>query len=186
MIRLGDAIQSQTNKLAQGNDASRLAKRIAEVHAMFADAAQALYHENAVEVLSHVNAVYIKDEEGQKTLSLYVDDGSFRWDLYNQQHFLMLWLKERHGEQIDVVKTYPSRLGMRKRHPFQGEKPLDDQRKRVKKTLTRQEREHIERTAEDIADPWLRRRFIDAMAASLQHEFQHEAEHDLTRNSKND
>ena len=168
LIRLGDEIRSQANQLARGNDASRLARRIAEVHAMFADAAQALYHENAPEVLSHVNAVYIKNESGQKTLSLYIDDGSFRWDLYNQQHFLMLWLKERHGEQIDVVKTYPSRLGMRDRHPFKTANSLDDQRKVAKKTITQGEREHIEKTAQSIADPWLKRRFIEAMTASLE------------------
>ena len=121
------------------DDMARIAYRASQVQQEFKEAIEHLYREHAPLVLSHVNAVYILDgnpaEDGairkgirtqsrqkqsspEKTLVVYLDDGSFRADIHSQQHFIMLWLNERYGEGIEHFKAYPSRMGMRKKHPY--------------------------------------------------------------------
>ena len=59
-----------------------IARRAAEVRTMWKDAIEYVYKENAPYVLDHVNAVYIKEEEGIRSLYVYMDDGNFRSDVH--------------------------------------------------------------------------------------------------------
>lgn len=127
MKKIGGEISLLSSRLANADQNARIARRAAEVRAMFKDALEHIYKEHAAYVLEHVNAVYIKNEkrpasqdEGDtyKALYIYMDDGNFRSDVHSQQHFILLWLKEKYGEDIEVFKTYPSRMGMKERHPY--------------------------------------------------------------------
>ena len=127
MKKIGGELSYLSARLGGSDSDARIARRTAEVQAMFKDALEHIYKEHAAFVLEHVNAVYIKNEkrsgaesEGDtyKALYIYMDDGNFRSDVHSQQHFILLWLKEKYGEDIEVFKTYPSRMGMKERHPY--------------------------------------------------------------------
>lgn len=127
MRKLGSEVSLLSMRLGNADPNARVARRAAEVQAMFKEAIEHIYKENAGYVLDHVNAVYIKREQRPgsedendcyKALYIYMDDGNFRSDVHSQQHFILLWLKEKHGEDIEVFKTYPSRMGMKDRHPY--------------------------------------------------------------------
>ena len=123
------------------NELARIAFRTAQVQQRFKEAVESIYHNQADLVLSHVNAVYITTEKQPfkrktaaealtrasenkqtesltKSLIVYMDDSSFRSDIHNQQHFIILWLNSHYGEEIETFKTLPSRQGMRQKHPY--------------------------------------------------------------------
>lgn len=171
MKRLGGEIARVTGAWGSKDDASRIARRAAEVQSMFKAALEHLYKEKAGFVLEHVNAVYIKKEQhGErsfKALYVYMDDGNFRSDVHSQQHFIMLFLKDRYGEDIELFKTYPSRMGMKNRHPYasfsEDAAALASAKPSV--PLSEGEVEELERLAAVIEDACLRKRFSAAAKA---------------------
>ncbi|WP_165052719.1 MULTISPECIES: hypothetical protein [unclassified Adlercreutzia] len=179
MRKLGSELSAVTGGLSSTDQAARIARRAAQVQAMFKAAIEHIYKENARYVLEHVNAVYIKKEpvgapEAGKTvrsLLIYMDDGSFRSDVHSRQHLIMLLLKERYGEEIEVFKTFPSRFNMRNRHPYASRE--QDERANAPASaapplpLTEHERARVSRASAGIEDPRLRARFEHAMEASL-------------------
>ena len=141
-----------------------IARRAAKVRTMWKDAVEYVYKENAPYVLEHVNAVYIKEEDGVRSLYVYMDDGNFRADVHCRQHLIMLRLHERFGERIDVFKTYPSRFDMRKRHPYRDE--LKGEAKPMRSVpLSPEERADVARTVATVEDLQVRRALEKAMAA---------------------
>lgn len=171
MKRLGGEVARITGALGSRNDEARIARRAAEVQTMFKAALEHIYKDKARFVLDHVNAVYIKREErGESTfkaLYVYMDDGNFRSDVHSQQHFIMLFLRERYGEDIELFKTYPSRMGMKNRHPYAPSAEELAQMERVRPSIPLDERERaaLDEMASVIEDPRLRRRFTAAARA---------------------
>lgn len=183
MEHLGNVLMHEKRRLQALDPEGRLARRIAEVNAMFKDAVEHLYKENASLVLAHVNAVYIKYENdapskdsaegeenketrGRKMLMVYMDDGSFRSDIHSQQHFILLWLKKNYGEDIEIFKTFPSRFGMRNRHPFGDRDSLKASEKpAIPIPLTFEEKASALQLASKVEDPNLREVFLRAMVA---------------------
>lgn len=176
MKKLGGELARLSRAIGSADDASRLARRAAEVQAMFKDAIQHIYKQNASYVLDHVNAVYIKrekrpgsqdDSDTFKALYVYMDDGNFRSDVHSQQHFILLLLRERYGEEIELFKTYPSRMGMKSRHPYaEAAEEMREQARRTRSIpLTEHELGEVEALAERIEDPMLRRKFTRAAVA---------------------
>ena len=139
-----------------------IARRAAEVRTMWKDAIEYVYKENAPYVLEHVNAVYIKEEEGIRSLYVYMDDGNFRSDVHCRQHLIILRLHERFGERIDEFKTYPSRFDMRKRHPYREECGRKEVTSRVVPLLPAELFE-VEQTVSSVEDEAVRRALEKAM-----------------------
>lgn len=171
MKRLGGEIARVTGAWGSKSDAARIARRAAEVQAMFKAALEHIYKDKACFVLDHVNAVYIKKEERAgsvfKALYVYMDDGNFRSDVHSQQHFIVLFLRERYGEEIELFKTYPSRMGMKNRHPYASSSEELARLERVRPSIPLDEREcaALDEMAAVIEEPRLRRRFIAAARA---------------------
>lgn len=168
MKRLGGEVARITGALGSRSDEARIARRAAEVQSMFKAALEHLYKDKAGFVLDHVNAVYIKREQrGEssfKALYVYMDDGNFRSDVHSQQHFIMLFLRERYGEEIELFKTYPSRMGMKARHPYAPSAEEAQRRASVCPSVPLDEKEsaELERLASVIEDPRLKKRFTAA------------------------
>ena len=97
MARIGKEMARLFSSLPT-DEKTLIARRAAEVRTMWKDAIEYVYKENAPYVLDHVNAVYIKEEEGIRSLYVYMDDGNFRSDVHCRQHLIMLRLHERFGE----------------------------------------------------------------------------------------
>jgi len=173
MRTLGSELHALSMRLGNADSNARIARRAAEVQAMFKDALEHVYRESAPYVLDHVNAVYIKNEMrtgaqegegGYKALYVYMDDGNFRSDVHSQQHFILLWLKERYGEDIEVFKTFPSRMGMKERHPYAriSAQAREKQGKAPSIALSDDEMEEVKAQGELIEDPRLKEAFIKA------------------------
>ena len=63
MARIGKEMARLFSSLPT-DEKTLIARRAAEVRTMWKDAIEYVYKENAPYVLDHVNAVYIKEEEG--------------------------------------------------------------------------------------------------------------------------
>lgn len=173
MKKIGGELSALSAYLGNAGSNARIARRAAEVHAMFKDALEHVYKEAAPYVLDHVNAVYIKnekrpgaqtEEDSYKALYVYMDDGNFRSDVHSQQHFILLWLKEKYGEDIEVFKAYPSRMGMKERHPYaQASAEARERQRRARSIpLSDDEMAEVEAQGELIEDPRLKEAFIKA------------------------
>lgn len=173
MRKISGELYALSARLGNSDSNARIARRAAEVHAMLKDALEHVYRENAPYVLDHVNAVYIKNEkkpgcrEGEgnyKALYIYMDDGNYRSDVHSQQHFILLWLKERYGEDIDVFKTLPSRMGMKERHPYAqiAAHAREKQGRLPSVPLNAEEMEEVRAQGDLIEDPRLKEAFIKA------------------------
>lgn len=169
MKNLKGELSRLTYAISSSDDVSRVAHRTAQVHAMFKEAIEYVYKANAHYVLEHVNAVYIKKEEGsgRKALYVYMDDVNFRSDVHSQQHFILLMIKNRFGEDIDVFKTYPSRMGMKERHPYAEhvEKTRGKGQVASSVPLTEKEMEEVEIQGSLIEDERVKKAFIRASKA---------------------
>lgn len=188
MRTLSSELSAVTGALSSADQAARIARRAAQVQAMFKDAIEHIYKENACYVLEHVNAVYIKKEpiggpesgKTVRTLMIYMDDSSFRSDVHSRQHLIMLLLKERYGEDIEAFKTFPSRFNMRNRHPYASRERVDfasassaasaSASSAQPLPLTESERARVQRAAAAIEDSHLRARFERAMETSMSQE----------------
>ena len=91
MARIGKEMARLFSSLPT-DEKTLIARRAAEVRTMWKDAIEYVYKENAPYVLDHVNAVYIKEEEGIRSLYVYMDDGNFRSDVHCRQHLIRLSL----------------------------------------------------------------------------------------------
>lgn len=169
MKKLGFEVRRVTSGLAARDDSSRVARRAAEVQALWKDALQQLYKENAPYMLQHTNAVYIKKENGSKHLIVYMDDGAARSDIHCQQHFILTWLQEMHGEKVDVFKILPSRFDMRNRHPYETteDKTAESPRKTTLRALSEKEKEEVERVSSTVENESVRRALRKAMSAEM-------------------
>lgn len=146
------------------DDQARIARRAAKVQAMWKDAIEHVYKDVAPYVLEHVNAVYVKEENGTRSLMVYMDDGDFRSDVHCRQHLILLYLKQRYGEEIREFKTFPARFDMRKRHPYKVEEaPLREKVKSV--PLTDKEKAQVAQACAPIDNLALRRALEKAMTA---------------------
>ena len=174
MKKLSAELKKVSSRLNGKDDSSRLARRVAEVHALWKDAVEQLYKGNTPYVLKHTNGVCIKKENGLTYLTVYMDDGGVRSDVHCQQHFILTWIEQVHGEKIDVFKTLPARFDMRNRHPYlEGMESSGDscasgaKGRKSQETLSPQEEKKVLDTASSIEDPRLRHALEKAMSADL-------------------
>lgn len=169
MRNLKGELSRLTYAMTSSDDASRIAHRTAQVHAMFKEAIEHIYKANAHYVLEHVNAVYIKREEGsqRKALYVYMDDGNFRSDVHSQQHFILLFIKNRYGEDIEVFKTFPSRMGMKDRRPYADVVEKMQGKKQVSTSIPLSESElsEVSRQGSLIEDERVKKAFMRASQA---------------------
>ena len=164
MKKLGQELERISSRFPT-DEKTLIARRAAKVQAMWKDSIEHVYKEVAPYVLDHVNAVYIKEENGVRTLMAYMDDGDFRSDVHCRQHLIMLRMKERFGEEIEAFKTFPSRFDMRKRHPFAREHDVVSRETTKTVPLSADERAEIDNVCAPIEDTALRRALERAMVA---------------------
>ena len=178
MKSLSDEMRLLTLHLGASDEKSRIAQRAAQVQVMFQEAIEHLYGAGAREVLSHVNAVYIMEDphavpkksaggKRPRLLLIYMDDGTFRSDIHNQQYFLLPWFQKTYGEALDGLRTFPSRSGMRLRHPY-AELTRDDSTEPqavAKRKLSAEEKQEAKRLCMTVQNADLRRSLYRAMVA---------------------
>lgn len=164
MKRLGQELERMSSRFPT-DEKTLIARRAAKVQAMWKDSIEHVYKDVAPYVLEHVNAVYIKDEDGVRTLMVYMDDGDFRSDVHCRQHLILLRMKERFGEEVEAFKTFPSRFDMRKRHPFAREEDVVSRETTKSVPLSDKERAEVDSACAPIEDATLRRALARAMTA---------------------
>ena len=164
MKKLGQELEKISSRFPT-DEKTLIARRAAKVQAMWKDAIEHVYKEVAPYVLDHVNAVYITDDGGVRTLMVYMDDGDFRSDVHCRQHLIMLRMRERFGEEVEAFKTFPSRFDMRKRHPFSAENAVVSRETTVSVPLSAAERAEVDAACAPIEDLALRRALAKAMVA---------------------
>lgn len=137
MARLSTEIAFILNELS--NDAGRM-MRIEHMRQAFARAIRRLWANNPETVrfiLSHINAVYIrKDDKPRKgpdkdkpfyVCEVYSDDSAVRAELDNWRQILEMNLHEQ-GLLFDEFRIFPSKFGMKERHPYEKLLELDFER----------------------------------------------------------
>lgn len=164
MKKLGAEL-SRISERFPTDEKTLIARRAAKVQSMWKDAIEHVYKDMAPYVLEHVNAVYIKDDNGVRTLMAYLDDGDFRSDVHCRQHLIMLRMKERFGEEVEVFKTFPSRFDMRKRHPFAVERGSVSRETYPSVPLSGDELAEVDNACAPIENLALRRALSRAMVA---------------------
>lgn len=134
MARLGTEIAGVLRGLSA--DSARMV-RIAQVRQAYARAVRKVWRNNpgAVRlILERTNAVYVRrDDRPRKgpdknkpliVCEVYSDDSMVRAELDTWQQILQLALVEQ-GIRFDEFRIFPSKLGMKERHPFQKLLELD-------------------------------------------------------------
>ena len=134
MARIGTEIANVLRNLSA--DSARMV-RINQVRDAYAYAVRKVWRNNpgAVRlILEHTNAVYVrKDDRPRKgpdkdkpfiVCEVYADDSMVRAELDTWQQILQLALVEQ-GIRFDEFRIFPSKLGMKERHPFQKLLELD-------------------------------------------------------------
>lgn len=137
MARLSTEIAFVLSELS--SDAGRM-MRIEHMRQAFARAIRKLWANNPATVrfvLSHINAVYIrKDDKPRKgpdkdkpfyVCEVYSDDSGVRAELDNLRQILEMNLHEQ-GLSFDEFRIFPSKFGMKERHPYEKLLELDLER----------------------------------------------------------
>ncbi len=164
MKKLGQELEKISSRFPT-DEKTLIARSAAKVQAMWKDAIEHVYKDVAPYVLDHVNAVYITDDDGVRTLMVYMDDGDFRSDVHCRQELIVLRMKERFGEEVEAFKTFPSRFDMRKRHPFAMESGVVSRETTKSIPLSDAERAEIDAACAPIEDRALRKALARAMVA---------------------
>lgn len=134
MARIGNEIANVLRGLSA--DSGRMV-RIQQVQQGYARAVRKVWRSNpgAVRlILEHTNAVYVrKDDRPRKgpdkdkpyvVCEVYSDDSMVRAELDTWQQILELALAEQ-GISFEEFRIFPSKLGMKERHPYQKLLELD-------------------------------------------------------------
>ena len=162
MKKLGRELEKISSRFPT-DEKTLIDRRAAKVQAMWKDAIEHVYKDVAPYVLDHVNAVYITDDGGVRTLMVYMDDGDFRSDVHCRQHLILLRMKERFGEEVEAFKTFPSRFDMRKRHPFARENEVVSRETTRSVPLSAAELAEVDGFCAPIEDRALRKALAKAM-----------------------
>lgn len=128
----------------------RYKRRVAQVHAMWADIAPDL-------IVEHTNAVYIKKEGDRKQLIVYVDESIYSAELNARRELIRLQFLQRYGEEIDEFKILISRGHYKHNRPFA--KEADDASASDKATPVKLDAEQDRMLADALSaveDPALR------------------------------
>ncbi|MDO4503163.1 MAG: phosphoadenosine phosphosulfate sulfotransferase [Coriobacteriia bacterium] len=167
MKRFGDAVDEFFARQGGSESLAAKARRAAQVRERWATAVRAVYVTDDVVrfILSHVNAVYIMDNE----VIVYSDDSLVRSDLDARQEFLKMALNEQ-GERVFArFKILPSKFNMKTRHPFV--EPLDcgacAQDSEREPAEVRFSDAQAEQMVEGVQDETLRRALKRAIMADL-------------------
>ncbi len=134
MAKLGTEIAFILNELSA--DAGRM-MRIERMRQAFARAVRKLWAGNPAAVrliLQHINAVYVREDARPRkgpdkhkpyyVCEVYSDDSTVRAELDNWRQLLKLALIEQ-GITFDEMRIFPSKFGMKERHPFEKLLELD-------------------------------------------------------------
>ena len=134
MARLGTEIANVLRNLSA--DSARMV-RVNQVRQAYARAVRKVWKGNpgAVRlILEHTNAVYVRQDDRPRKgpdkdkpyilCEVYSDDSMVRAELDTWQQILQLSLVEQ-GIRFDEFRIFPSKLGMKERHPFQKLLELD-------------------------------------------------------------
>lgn len=168
--RFGDAVDEFFAREGVADSLAAKARRASQVRDRWATAVRAVYvSDETVEfILSHVNAVYIVEDE----LIVYADDSLVRSDLDARQEFLKMALYSQ-GERVFArFKILPSKFGMKQRHPFGAPACLNpsrgsleqDQRLDAAPTFTESQADQL---VSSVSDPSLREALKRAVMADL-------------------
>ena len=165
-VHVGSEMAKAISRLAGDSDAAALAFRAAQVEKRWAAAIEHVYKGNFRLVLEHTNAVYIMKEQNRKILAVYLDDSVIRSDVKVRQELVKMALAKE-GELIDEFKVYPSKFGMKARHPYKGKQEQESAPARKPRALTADEEKAVEEAAALIDDPVLKDALVRAMRANL-------------------
>lgn len=157
------------------DDTVRLARRTAEVRALWAKAVKKMWRsEEAAEmILSHTNTVGISREtnhrgEQYKKLFVYVDDSIVLTELNALRERIKLLFKSEFGEDIQEFDIKISQGNRKKSHPYKEEEPptFIDRSRPV--SLSAEEKAEVESRVADIENAAVREALRKAMTADLQ------------------
>lgn len=165
MKQLGDALNAFFAREGGSDSVAAKARRAAVVRDRWASAVRAVYvTDEAVDfVLSHVNAVYIVDDQ----LIVYSDDSMVRSDLDARQEFLKLALNAQGESVFSRFKILPSKFNMKARHPFATCSKKPDLRGNNPDQPLRFDPARAESMVEGVADEKVRQALKRAIVADL-------------------
>lgn len=128
----------------------RYKRRIAQVHAMWADIAPDV-------IVEHTNAVYIKKEGDRKQLIVYVDESIYSAELNARRELIRLQFHQRYGEEIDEFKILISRGAYKKNRPFaKDDDPRALEDKAIPVNLDEEQDRMLSTALSSVEDPKLR------------------------------
>ena len=120
-------------------------------------------------ILKHTNSVYfLKDKQGEKRLTVYVDDSTCAAELNARRELIKLKYRERFNEVIDVFEIKISRGSYKENHPFQ--ETLEQQEEVQHIPLSEKELTEIDEKVSSISDFRLRESFKKVLIAQKQRE----------------
>lgn len=171
MKRFADALDDFFARQGGADSLAAKARRAAQVRDRWAAAVRAVYvsSETVDFILSHVNAVYIMDDE----LIVYADDSLVRSDLDARQEFLKMALNSQGENVFARFKILPSKFGMKQRHPFGAPSCLDpgdsvlEHDARGAAEMPRFTEEQVDHLVSPVSDPTLREALKRAVMADL-------------------
>lgn len=128
----------------------RYKRRIAQVHAMWADIAPEA-------IVEHTNAVYIKKDGERRQLIVYVDESIYSAELNARRELIRLQFLQRYGEQIDEFKILISRGAYKKNRPFaKVPDPRELEDKATPVALDEEQSRMLDDALSSVEDPALR------------------------------
>lgn len=174
MRRLSLDLSECMASFSVSDEASRKARRAAEVNTAWRRAVEKVYQGAASFILSHVNAVYIMREDACLLAVIYADDSLVRSDIDARQEFLKMALAEQ-GERVDVFRIIASRFGMKQRHPFDEKSSDDTELSRmfepaVRTPLSAEQERSVDECVSVVENLHLREKLRRAMTAEMEHQ----------------
>lgn len=175
MKRIGEGIRECLDAVNASDEASRKARRAAEVQQAWRAAVERVYKDAAAFVLGHINAVYFLREEDRVCATVYADDSLVRSDIDARQEFIKMALADT-GERVDTFRILASRFSMKDRHPFEspsGSVPEGDPsrafEKAVRAPLSADRLRDVDACVSVVDDPRVRESLRKAMIAEFEY-----------------
>lgn len=158
MKKLSSNITSLMSGVSGDSEHAKKAYRAAQVRSMWAACVDKIF-------LDHTNSVYIINENGEKTLIVYVDESIFAAELNAQRELIKLKLLKEFGEEIQEFKILISRSTYKKNYPFKKDQETSYMVEKDPLPLSEEEKEKVDSIVKVIDDEKLRESLRKAISS---------------------
>lgn len=157
MKKLSADISTLMKRFGADVSLAKKAQRAAQVRAMWAECVDKI-------ILEHTNAIYIINNEGAKTLIVYVDESIFAAELNARRELIKLKLLQQFNEEIEDFKILISRGAYKNNYPFKTHDEYEaTQVESI--TLSDSEKEKVNEITSQIEDEKLRASLTKAITS---------------------